>query len=474
MNTSLAEAIFGMRAADPALDERYWPPLEPNSVSAAGVRIGPDSAMRVSAVYRCVSILANSAALLPGGVRRRLETGREEMVDHPVWRLLWKRPNPYQTPFEFKRVMMAWAILRGTAFSAIYSRGAELELWPLHPDRMRGPELMSDGSRRYRYRRPDTNAEDVYIAGRDLLVVNGLSLDGLRGLAMADLARDSIGLAAATEQYGGQLFARGARFSGGLKLPAGKTIADPRARKALSDSIRKVGAGPGHWWGVPVFEDGMEWQSISMSNDDAQFLETRKFTITDIARWFGVPPHMIGDVERSTSWGSGIEQQSIGFITYGLMPWLALFEQAFEGALISAPDEYLRFDVAGLLRADVKTRFDVYDIAIRNGIYSPNDCRRLEDENPRAGGDSYVTPTAPQESPRDQGPEPPPVEPEPDDAAALASRVVAIAARLAGPPPDPRTEALEAVRAGAEVLGVPREAVRKLIASAKPKEKSNA
>lgn len=468
---AMVRRAFGLRASDPALNEGYWTTIgEAGLPSASGLRVSAESAMRVSAVYRCVSILANSAAQLPGGVYRRLAQGRQELPDHPVQRLLWKRPNPYQRAFEFKRVMMAWAILRGSAFARIYRRGGELELWPLHPDRMRGPEMLPDGSRRYHYKRPDTGLEEPLLADWDVLVVNGLSLDGLRGLALSDLARETVGLAASTEQYGATLFGRGARFSGGLKLPAGKTIANPKARRALSDSIRSMGAGPYNsdtgegWWGVPIFEDGMEWQSISMSNDDAQFLETRRFTISDIARWFGVPPHLIGDVERTTSWGTGIEQQQIAFVTYGLMPWLTLFEQSFEETLITEPDLYLRFNVAGLLRADTETRFRVYGMGIDRGILSPNECRSLEELNPRDGGDVYVTPTAPQQSPRTEQaakPETPERKQEEPEEEPEARE-------------DLHARALRAVRQGAALLGVPGEAVRKMIAHAKPREREHA
>jgi len=463
------------RASDPALDEGYWTTIgEGGGQSASGIRVSAETALRVSAVYRCVSILANTGAMLPGGVYERTEDGRREIADHPLRKVLWRSPNPYQRAFEFKRIMFAWAILRGSAYARI-ERGpnGSVELWPLHPDRMRGPEAMPDGRRRYWYRRPDTNIEEGYLADVDVLVVNGLSLDGIRGLALSDLARDSIGLAAATEQYGAQLFARGARFSGGLKLPQGKSIANPKAREDLRRTMGEQGQGPGRWHGIPIFEDGMEWQSISMTNDDAQFLETRKFTITDIARWFGVPPHMIGDVERSTSWGTGIEQQSIGFVTYGLMPWLTLFEQCFEAPLVYRPEEYLRFNVSGLLRADIKTRYEVYDIAIRNGIMSPNGCRALEDENPREGGDIYVTPTAPQQSAGSVKQSMAQDEPSPDDddvnARVLIAKVWALEQKLGEVQEQipKRKAALTQLRTSAEELGIPREAVRKALTHAK-------
>jgi hypothetical protein len=229
----------------------------------------------------------------------------------------------------------------------------------------------------------------------------------------------------------------------------------------------------------------MEWQNISMSNDDAQFLETRRFTVTDVARWFGVPPHMIGDLEKSTSWGTGIEEQTMGFLTYALLPWLVLFEQAFQSAFLTEPDLYVKINPAGLLRANAQVRFGVYEIGIRNGIYSPNDCREMEEMNPRDGGDEYVTPTAPQQAANSR-PEPPmppggtddgdDEDDEDDDAearAALMARVEAIEQRLAEPEPSSeptRSDALKAIRASADLLGVPAEALRKVLAHARPKE----
>jgi HK97 family phage portal protein len=469
---SLAERLFAPRAADPAMDERFWSAHSIGAMSAAGVRVSPESALRVSAVYRCLSILANTAALLPGGVFKRLERGRQEVPDHELRRVLWRRPNPYQRPFEFKRVMTAWAVLRGSAYARIYRRNGELELWPLHPDRVEGPELLESGRRRYKYTPPNGQPPEPLLADVDIVVLNGLSLDGMRGLAMSDLGRDTIGLASATEQYGATMFSRGARFSGVIKLPKGVTIKNPQAREELSRSVLKDGAGPSGWHGAPVFDDGAEWQQVSMSNDDAQFLETRKFSVTEIARWFGVPPHLAFDVERSTSWGTGIEQQSIEFVTYGLMPIIRQLEETMDGTFLADPSLYTRFNVEGLLRADADTRFRIYDMAIRNGIYSPNECRELEDRNPREGGDVYVTPTAPQQA-RGASPQPKPAaEPEADDpegeAAALAARMVAVAPELAAE--GGRKRHLETLRTSAAALGVPQDAVRKLLAHAKAKE----
>jgi hypothetical protein len=199
----------------------------------------------------------------------------------------------------------------------------------------------------------------------------------------------------ATEQHGAKLFGKGIRLAGALKT-AGTIGAE--AKKELSRSFREEHAD----FGLPVLEDGLEFVSMGMTNEDAQFLETRKFTVSDIARWFGIPPHMVGDVERSTSWGTGIENQTIQFVTDGLLPWVQLWEESIDDVFIPEPTYYSKFNVNSRLRADSKTRFEIYQIGITNGIYSPNDCRAFEDENPREGGDVYVTPRSPNE-PRPSG-----------------------------------------------------------------------
>lgn len=472
----MSDTLLGrlLRAADPALDDRYFP-TSGSVMTAAGVPVTADRPI-VSAVYRCGALLSNTVAGLPGGIYRKLARGRQEVPGHPVSRVFWRKPNPYQNHFQFKQMLLWHAIFRGAAFARIVSTsGGGFELWPLHPDRMEGPELLESGRLRYTYRRPDGRPAEKLLEGVDLFVFKSLAPDGLKGLGMMDLARETFGLATATERYGASLFSQAARYSGALKLRAGVTM-QPETKREVSESIRREGAGPGSWWSIPIFEDGMEWQNISMSNDDAQFLETRKFTISDIARWFGIPPHMIGDVERSTSWGTGIEAQATQFVAYGLLPWLVSLEAVVNDVFL--PDtgtDYARFNVKGLLRGDTKERFSVYEIAIRNGIYSPNDCREFEEENAREGGDEYVDPrgthgmslqdrNAADGNAAPGGPEDGPAESDPadgpEDDAALAAR----------PPAEPtRAQALADLRRAADALGVPEDHVRKAIAAAKPK-----
>lgn len=401
-SVSLAGYLF--RAADPALDDKWWAPAIPGGgLSQAGVIVTPDTALQISTVYRCVSLIANGFASLPGGVFERVDPRtRREVEDHDAQRIFWVKPNPYQTPFAFKRMMMGHLALRGNCYARIYQGTEGPELWPLHPDRVLGPELLPSGRLRYIYTRPDTGQKEKYLGGIDIMALTGLSQDGLRGLAVSSLARDSIGLSMATEQHGARLFSMGVRLAGALKLPAGMEMGE-ETKRYLSKAFREEHRD----YGLPVLEDGMEFTQMGMSSEDAQFLETRKFEVADIARWFGVPPHMIGDVERSTSWGTGIENQTIQFVTDGLLPWVVLWEQTIKQTLIPEPGFYAKFNINARLRADSKTRFEIYQIGIQQGIYSPNDCRAFEDENPREGGDVYVVPRGNNE------PAPPPGPPAP-------------------------------------------------------------
>lgn len=385
MSTSLASAIFDPRAADAALDDRYWSGYAP--VSAAGIPVSADTSMKVSAVYRAVSLIANAFAQLPMSAYRALDRGREELRDNEARRLFMRAPNPYQRAFEFKRLLMGHVILRGNAFARIYRRGGQIELWPLHPDRVEGPELLASGRLRYIYTRPDNHQRETYIGGREILHVPGLSSDGLRGLALYDLARDTFGSAIAAERHGGRVFGQGVRIAGVLQS---EKSFKAETRDAMETSFGAKFGGAEGVERVPVLEQGLKFEKIGMTNEDAQWLETRRFTVSDIARWFGVPPHMIGDVERSTSWGSGIEHQSIQFVQYGLMPWLVQWEQVIQDTFITDPDVFVRFNVEGLLRADSKSRHAVYALGIQNGIYNPDECREYENKNPRPGGDQYV------------------------------------------------------------------------------------
>jgi HK97 family phage portal protein len=453
VSVSLLSRLFGVRAEGSGnpLDDRYYPEL----AGAAG-RMSPEMALKVAAVYRCVAIRANIAAFLPLGVYEDLgrdgdEGKKRRALEHPMDLPLRLRPNRRQTSFEWRRQLNVSLLLRGNAYCQIRpgDRRGAFELIPLHPDRMRGPEETSGGELRWYYE-PANGQRVPLLDGFDLWHLKGLNEDGLKGLAMTDLASDTFGIAASAEKHTKRFFDRGVKLAGVLEHP-GRLKAE--TANEIGDSFGRRFGGVEGQGRVPVLWEGMQYKVLSMTHKDAEFLESRKFEVTDVARWFGVPPHLVADVEKSTSWGTGIEEQNLGFLLYTILPDLTLWEQRIRHDLLAQPERfYARFNVSALLRASTKVRYEVYQIAITNGILSPNECRELEDRNPRDGGDEYLTPMNMR-----QGSQPAGVEPLPPDgekaAIAIAHR---LAEELSRPPRSDATGAsertVEAVLAGIDVV----------------------
>lgn len=372
-------------------DERWWTPDLGSPVASSGVRVTADLALKASAVWACSRIIAETLAALPLLTYRRLgDGGREAAPDHPLYQTLHRQPNAEQTALEWVEFETMHAVMRGTGYSRKRPgpRGPADQLEPIHPARVR-VETLTNGRPRYQVADPQTGRE-APVLREDMFVLRGLSLDGLTGVSVIEYARESIGLALGAEGFGSRFFANDARPGGALKV-RGK-LSDTAARRLQSTwNVGHGGFRNAHR--VAIFEDGIEWQQTGMSNEDAQFLATREFQIADIARWFRVPLHMIGETSRTTSWGSGIEQLSIGFVIYTLLPWLKRWEQAVARDLLLAPDRYfVEFLVTGLLRGDTKARYEAYAIGRQWGWLSRNDVRRLENMNPIADGDDYLSP----------------------------------------------------------------------------------
>lgn len=385
-------------AARNARDERWWGSA--GALAAAGVRVTPEAALRASAVWACVRLISETIAALPVVTYRRLPGGsREPAPDHPNYDLLHQAPNREHTALEWLDGLVVNTLVRGNAYNRKVPgpRGPVDQLEPLHPDLVR-PERLPNGQLRYQVR-DQPGAAERPVLREDLFVVRGLSLDGMTGVSVVEFARESIGLALAAEGFGARLFSQDARPGGVLEVP-GKLSAAAAARLQATWQAGHAGLGNAHK--VAILEDGMSWKATSMTSEDAQFLQTREFQIADIARWFRVPLHMIGETSKATSWGSGIEQLSIGFVVYTLLPWLRRLEQAIMRDLMLAPRQYFaEFVVAGLLRGDTKTRHEAYAIGRQWGWLSVNDIRRLENMNPVEGGDAYLQPLnmAPQTAP---------------------------------------------------------------------------
>lgn len=374
------------RAAVDINDERLWTSWT-SSISAAGVPVNATSAMTSSAVWACVRLIAESMATMPLIVYRNLPSGgRERATNHPIYSLLHDQPNRWQTAFEWIEMMTGHALLRGNAYSQIIPgpRGPVDTLIPIHPDRVT-VEQLDNGVIRYRVR--NNGKPDSILNDEDVMHIRGLSDDGVMGMSVISYAANSMGMTLAAEQYGSRFFRNDSRPGGVLKHP-GK-VKDPQR---IKESWQDLHSGENQH-SVAVLEEGMEWQQIGINPNEAQFLETREFQVADIARWFRVPLHMIQEVSGSTSWGTGIEQQQLGFVMFTLLPWARRWEQALSRDLILATQTYYaEFLIDSLVRGDIKSRYDAYAVGRNWGWLSVNDVRRLENLNPIDSGDQYLVP----------------------------------------------------------------------------------
>jgi HK97 family phage portal protein len=345
--------------------------------------------MRVAAVYASIRIIAGAVATLPLHIKRRVDARtREDASDTPIWTVLRRKPNRWQTPSQFRRMLQAHLLLRGNAYAMIVrSRGDVQELIPLHPDRV-DVKQRDDLALEYLYTRQD--GRRIQLAQEEVFHLVGLTLDGIRGVSPITYARETIGLSLAMEDHGAATFRNGARVSGVLKHP---NKLGPEAIANLKAGLEEFRSGGEQEGKNLILEEGMDYARIAMTAEDAQWIESRKFSRSDIAMFFGVPPHMIGDTEKSTSWGTGIEQQSIGFVAYTLEDHLTMWEEAINRDLVGADEDlYARFNRAALVKGDIKARWEAYVKGLQWGVWSPNEIRALEDENPREGGDVFYPP----------------------------------------------------------------------------------
>ena len=306
--------------------------LRTGAVTASGATVTPNASMRVAAVFACVRIRSGVVANMPLHVKRRVDARtREDASDHPLWTLLRRRPNRWQTPSQFRRMMQTHLMLRGNAYAMkVVSRGRVIGLIPLNPDRVETTQR-DDLALEYVYTRKDGGR--VRLTQAEMFHLVGLTLDGVNGLSVIRFARETIGMSMSMEHHGAATFRNGARVTGALTHP-GKLGADGQALlRASLDAFRSGGDNEGK---SLILEEGMDYKPIAMTAEDAQWIEARKFTRTDIAMFFGVPPHMIGDTEKSTSWGTGIDAQGIGFVTYTLGDWIITWEEAIWSAMTKA------------------------------------------------------------------------------------------------------------------------------------------
>ena len=364
--------------------------------TTAGKTVTERSAMQMTAVYSCVRILAEAVAGLPLHLYKYTDGGgKEKALNHPLYRLLHDEPNPEMSSFVFRETLMTHLLLWGNAYAQVIrnGKGEVIALYPLMPNKM-SVDRDENGRLYYTYYRGSDEAiknKDfaVTLQPSDVLHIPGLGFDGLVGYSPIAMAKNAIGMAIACEEYGAKFFANGAAPGGVLEHPG--TIKDPQR---VRESWQSTFGGSGNANKIAVLEEGMKYTPISISPNEAQFLETRKFQIDEIARIFRVPPHMVGDLEKSSF--SNIEQQSLEFVKYTLEPWIVRWEQSINRALLSESEKaayFVKFNVDGLLRGDYQSRMNGYATARQNGWMSANDIRELENLDlipPELGGDLYL------------------------------------------------------------------------------------
>lgn len=358
-------------------------------MSHAGVPVTEEGALALSAVFACARVLGEGVAMLPLlTYRRRADGGKDRATDHPLYNLLKELPNPEMTSFELRETLTVHTALRGNGYAEIeWSNGGRpLALWPLNPAKME--VTRQQGQLRYLYTLPDGTTANL--PAFRVHHLRGMSGNGIQGYSVVRLAMQSIGLGLGTEEYGARFFGNGARPGMLLKHPG--VLSEP-AYKRLQESWDASHQGLSNAHRVKILEEGMDAITVGVPPEEAQFLETRKFQVSEIARWFRVPPHMVGDLEKATF--SNIEEQGLEFVIYTLGPWLTRHEQALQRDLLTEGERktiFIEYLVNGLLRGNIEARYNAYSIGIQGGFLSPNEVRSMENMNPYEGGDTYLLP----------------------------------------------------------------------------------
>lgn len=382
------------------LDDYWYDPIGAGNRSAAGVYVTPEISLHLAAVQDCLRVIAEPIASLPLKIFRRLDDGSKNAVDdHPLSPVLRRRANDNHKAFEF-RGLMQWNLgLYSNAYAEIRPgrRGVIDQLIPIHPNVVRAEWRGPVDARQAWYEVTDPTTGNRRVLGPgEMWHLRGLPLthDGLFGVSRVVQAKELIGAALERQAYAARFFKNDTKSGGIVKHP--QHFKDDSSKKNWMQAWRNARSGGNKHRDV-LLEDGMDYIRTAMTNEEAQFLETRKEDAVEIAGLWKVPPHKIGILDRATF--SNIEQQALEFVSDTLLPWLMLWEQAITEELVFGGDDlFAEFNVAGLLRGDLKTRYEAYAIARNWGWLSVNDVRRLENLNPIADGDTYLQPLNMQEA----------------------------------------------------------------------------
>lgn len=395
--------------------------------SSAGVEVDAEKALSLSAVFAAVALLSRVTGSLPLAVYRREGRAKEHATTHPAYRLLHTSPNPEMTASSFRRAMEWNRLLGGCGYAEVQwaGNGKPLALWPLEYWRVK-PQWGEDYQLRYLI------DGSRLVEGEDMLAVPLISGDGVVGRSFLDYALESIGLGIAAQECAARLFGNGAKPGGVLSHPQ---MVPEKTRGEMRRSWEERHGGPNRTGRTAILWGGWTYtpNDGTFAPEQSQLLESRRFTTEEVARWLGVPPHLLRDLQRSTF--NNIEQQNLDFLAYSLGPTLTDYEQEYDRKLLSPPDVYSKHNVTGLLRGDAAARSSYYTQLFQIGVLSVNDIRDLEDRNPVEGGDVHFVPLALAPLPQVANPPPVVAETPPPPAAAPAPTPAT------APAPDPSGQA---------------------------------
>ena len=383
----MALSIFGYKIerrslGNPNVTFFDWIDSQDWSRSSADIRVTDKRSLTLSAVYACIKVISETIAELPLDLYRRNETSKERLFTDVSY-LMSTSPSDRYTSYSFRQALQVCTLLYGNGYAYIdYTKSmTPKSLTLLNPQKVECKILEETGSVVY-----IVNGTQV-LEPYQMLHIKGMSLDGVVGLSPIECHKEAYGSGLALQEFGNKFFANGT-LATGIVTKAGSI--DAAGVKALKKQFKEHYAGRKNQHGVLILDAGMDFKQLSINPDQAQFLESKRFSVEDIARLFRVPPHMVGDLSRATN--NNIEHQSLEFTKYTMLPWIKQWEQELDRKLLKAKDHQFKFNLNALLRGDVSTRAQYYVKMIQNGVMSPNEVRMLENMNPREGGDIYLTP----------------------------------------------------------------------------------
>jgi HK97 family phage portal protein len=357
----------------------------------SGATVNKNTATSIPAVWSAISIIADMMAMFPCDVLQKTDKGRKEISDHRISGLFNNPPNEYMTAFTARQIAQHHALLFGNAYFEIErnNSGEAVALWPLLPEQT---DVRKDRQTQSLFIRTSIDGQTFDIPAADVLHIKGLGYDGYVGYSVLLMLRQTFGLALAQDEFAAKFFGNDAKSGGFLQHP-GK-LSEVATKNIEDDMNKKGGLDKAHR--VKVLEEGMKFVQTTIAPEEAQFLQSRDFSVADIARVFRIPLFLLQSNEKSTSWGTGLAQQMQAFVTVTLQPWATQWEQEIKRKLLTEDEIekgiYIKFNMRALLRGDDAGRAKLYQRGILDGWLTRNEVRELEDMNPIDGLDEPLVP----------------------------------------------------------------------------------